>query len=222
MNFSSRRAYAALVLAAGAVACSSGPAVAHPFGEPQTLDLSLQGSQVTLVWQAAADDYTSLAMRLGAVEGPRRMVYRDGAMTPETVDSRDAQRLAESPALADYLLSTVRVAQDGQPCEGRLVTPVDLASGATLTYACPDVVGSVEVTAAPLVDLHPAYTTLATGPGGATHVFSADSSAHTFDAEVGGPTLARSALTLGAVATAGTTLAGGWWVLRRRARAGRA
>ena len=69
----------------------------------------------------------------------------DSPMTPETVDSRDAQRLAESPALVDYLLSTIQVAQSGEACEGHLVSPVDLASGAELTFACPEVVESVEV-----------------------------------------------------------------------------
>lgn len=206
-----------LLLASFLTGAFAAPAAAHPFGDPQTLELSVEGHEVEVVWQAAPDDYTSLALRLGAVDGPRRMVFKEGAMVPETVDARDAELLGSSPRLGEYLLSTVRVAQREETCEGVLTSAAELAaSGATLVFTCPEVVEEVEVTAAPLVDLHPAYTTLATGPGGATHVFTADDPSHVFSLEPAGATLREGGVTLAALSGGAAVLGLGTWAWRRR------
>lgn len=223
----SRSLAALALLGAGVVVtllAPAPPATAHPFGDPQTLEVVVEGNAVRATWQAAPDDYTSLALKLGAVDGPRRMVFTDGAMVPETVDADDAQRLAESPALAQYLLQTVRVSQGTTSCEGQLEEPVALVdAGATLVFTCPEVVEEVEVESTLLLDLHPAYTTLATGPAGATHVFTGEEPTHTFALEPEGATLRDSGVTLAAVGGVGgaaVLLGLAAWAWRRRARTG--
>ncbi|NPC98088.1 hypothetical protein [Nocardioides sp. zg-DK7169] len=178
------RAVLPALLVIGAPLAGTAPAAAHPFGDPQQLSVEASAQGVEITWRAAEDDLTSLALRLDVLAGPRAYVLRGGAMVPETSDADDARLLAESPRLAGYLLSRleVGVGEDGvTPCEGALVSAEDLATrGARLAFTCPGTTApdAVTVRARLLTDLHAAYRTLATGPGGATAVFSAEADTH--------------------------------------------
>ena len=186
------------------------PAAAHPFGDPQTLEIKPAAEGVSVRWEAAADDLTSLALRLDVLDGPRSYVFRDGAMIPQKTQDGDAELLAQAPELEAYLLSRIEVLAGETACTGALAPVEDLpADGALLEFSCPDAPGEVEVRARMLTDLHAAYRTLATGPGGQTHIFSVDSESNVFgleDAVVDGPTAAQGGLTLIAWACAGAAL----------------
>lgn len=187
------------------------PAAAHPFGDPQTLEIEPAADGVSVRWQAAADDLTSLALRLDVLDGPRSYVYRDGAMVPQKSEDADAERLAQAPELEAYLLSRIEVLAGETACTGALAPVEDLpADGALLKFSCPDSPGEVEVRARMLTDLHAAYRTLATGPAGQTHIYSVDSASNVFDLESevpdDGPTAAQGGLTLIAWACAGFAL----------------
>lgn len=183
----------------------AGTAAAHPFGEPQQVHLATTDDPTTvrLTWSAAPDDYTALAMATGVVSGQRRMVFTDGASVPEQVDAADADALAQAPALADYLLPRLVVRQAGEECSGALLPVDDLtADGAVLEFTCPRRVSVVEVEVRTLVDLHPAYRTLARTEGDATAVLTLDAPSHTFRlGEEGGSDLAGEGRRL--VVTAG-------------------
>lgn len=217
---------ALLTLSFGGLVGAAAPAQAHPFGDPQQLDVTATDAGVAVHWRAADDDLTSLALRLDVLDGPRSQVYRDGALVPERTESADAELLSASPRLEDYLLARVEVLAAGTPCAGSLVSADDLAQrGAFLEYDCPvadEALDAVTVRARLLTDLHAAYRTLATGPGGATHVFTVSSETHEFglgDAVPDGPTTAGSGVALVAWAGAGASaLALTSLVLRRRRR----
>ena len=71
-----------------------------------------------------------------------------------------------------------------------------------------------------LLDLHPAYQAMARGPGGQSHVFSQESTRHTFAASGTGEA-ARAGWQLAGYGTAGIALlAGAGWWLRRRSTGG--
>lgn len=153
------------------------PAQAHPFGDPQTIEVESAPSEPATVrvrWRAGgADDLTLLGVELGAIPADRVMM--DGAVWYE---DGDADLLAASPAFGDYLLDRVQVDDGATPCEGD-VTALDLlGAGATLTFRCPAPVTTATVTVQTLLDLHPAYRALATGPGGQRAVYDKDATSH--------------------------------------------
>ncbi|WP_110240820.1 hypothetical protein [Nocardioides gilvus] len=204
------------------------PSGAHPFGDPQQLEItpadSDSSTQFDVTWKAADDDLTSLALRLDVLGGPRATVFKDGAEVPSYVDEADAEKLAASPLLEAYLLSRIELSRGDEECQGELVDTDDLAaSGARLTYSCASPTSDgvpLTVRAELLTDLHAAYSTMATGPGGATHVFTSDAPTHEFGLEeAGGPTAAESGFELLAWAGAGSVLlAGGAVAVQRRKR----
>lgn len=217
---------AVLVLgAAGALAMVT-PAEAHPFGDPQTVEISSTGDEVRVRWRAGgADDLTLLAVELGAL--PAARVLMDGAIWYE---DGDADALAASPAFTDYLLDRITVAAGRARCRGEVADLDLLGAGAALAFACPGRVDVATVEVRTLLDLHPAYRTMATGPDGQRAVYDAEGTSHDWTLD-GGPTtsaagsaasadLGRSAAlqlsTVGAVALA-TVMAGLLW-LRRRGR----
>ena len=151
---------------------------AHPFGDPQTLEVGRDGSDPSVVhvnWKVgAADDLTLLGIHLEVL--PEDRVMLDGAIS---YDAADAALVAESPEVADYALDHVVVSAGGQECEGAVDAIGDLTTeGADLTFTCAGPVDGVSVEVTTLTDLHPAYRTLATGPDGQHAVYGSDSTTH--------------------------------------------
>ncbi|BCB90896.1 hypothetical protein [Phytohabitans suffuscus] len=214
---------ACVAAAAGVVAPA--PAAAHPFGDPQTVAISLDAARPEVVrvrWKVGGlDDLTVLGVALGVLPSDR--VLLDGAVFYE--DS-DAAAVGPSPRFADYLRERITVTSDGRECAGAVAPPTDLArDGAAVDYACPGAVGVVDVAVRMLTDLDPAYQTLATGPGGARAVYTFDAYTHEWrlgdavPAAGGGAGTGRgAALQIGAVVGALLLLAAAAAVLARRRR----
>jgi hypothetical protein len=200
------------------------PARAHPFGDPQTVDLAAGGDDsVQVRWKVGmADDLTWLAVRLG--ELPEDRVMLDGAVRYE---ASDAQALAASPDLDDYLLEHIRVTAGGDACAGSVLNKQNLGvDGVTLAFRCGRPIDRATVSVTMLTDLHPAYRTMASGPNGQRFAYSSDQPSHdwTFNTVAAGSAttsnLGRSATVqmssvVGIVAAAGTGIV---WLRRRRRR----
>jgi len=192
-------------------------AQAHPFGDPQTVEISAEDDVVRVRWRfGGADDLTLLAISLGLL--PESRVMLDGAVFPEEAD---IGVLAEADVFSDYLLDRIRVTG----CRGAVESTDDLATeGAVVAYACAAPVESAEVTVRMLTDLHPAYRTMAVGPQGQRAVYDADEEVHEWAlgdaAAESAPDLGRSAaVQLGA--TSGIVLAAaaaGLLLVRRQRR----
>ncbi|GAA0452405.1 hypothetical protein Ade02nite_00330 [Paractinoplanes deccanensis] len=172
------------------------PAAAHPFGDPQTITVALDPARADVVrirWKAGGlDDLTLLGVSLGVL--PEDRVYLDGAVFYEDAD---ATALGPSSQLSAYLLDRITVADGDEPCAGTVQPPSDLArAGVTVDYACPGPVGKATVGVRTLTDLHPAYQTLATGPGNQRAVYRDGEATHDWvlgDVAAGRPSLGRSA-----------------------------
>lgn len=198
------------------------PAQAHPFGDPQTVELSTDGDNIVQVrWNVGmTDDLTWLAVHLG--ELPEDRIMLDGAVLYET---SDAQALAASPSLDDYLLEHIRVTVDGDPCTGSVLDTQNLGmDGAKLAFSCVHPIDRATVSVTMLTDLHPAYRTMATGPDGQRFAYSSDQPAHdwTFDmgaagnattSDLGRSAVAQMSSVLFIVAATGMGII---WLLRRR------
>ncbi|WP_143043557.1 hypothetical protein [Nonomuraea jiangxiensis] len=153
------RACVPLVAVALAVAPAAA-AAAHPFGPPSTARIRAEGSQVTLAWLPAEDDWVAIGRSVGAFGDPAAGI--DTTLTGE-------QRLARSAAVRDYLLGRIGVAQAGRPCAAEL-EPLErlLAEGARFSFECANPVAEVDVRIAALTDLHEAYRTVLTAETPAT------------------------------------------------------
>ena len=203
------------------------PASAHPFGDPQTLEVSTEGDDVRLRWKVGGtDDLTALTQHLGLLPADR--VLLDGAVLYE---DGDGELLSSSPDFAGYLLDRLRVSTRGVACPGELLPVTDLAAeGAVLSFDCGAGAGQgvdeVELEARTLTDLHPDYRTLATGPDGQRAVYDGEHPEHTWaltGATSTAASPARSAVVqLGSVV--GLVVAGGvgsaFYVRRRGRREG--
>jgi hypothetical protein len=169
------------------------PAGAHPFGDPQTVEVDRADSHVVRVrWRVGmSDDLTYLAMFLGLL--PEDRVMLDGALLE---DESDPALLAGSERLDGYLLQHVVVRAGGEACVGALVDKSDLLqTGATLEFTCPEAVASAQVAVSMLTDLSPDYRTLASGPNGERAVYDDDhvEQTWTFGPQAAGDDLGRSA-----------------------------
>ncbi|MFG2040899.1 hypothetical protein [Dactylosporangium sp. NPDC048998] len=171
-------ALAAIGLAAASVASMPAPAAAHPFGDPQTVAITLDEQRPEVVhvrWRVGGpDDLTLLGVSLGVL--PQDRIMLDGA-----VDSRytDPATIASSERFTAYLLRQITVSAGGRPCAGAVEPPMALdLKGATVDYTCPGPVGTVTVGVRMLTDLNPAYRTLATGPGGQRAVYETGKDSH--------------------------------------------
>jgi len=207
------------------------PAGAHPFGDPQTADVTSTDHGVQVHWQASPDDVTALGVSLGVLESTRAFVFKDGALVPEKTRAADGVELAKAPELATYLLDHVAVRAQGRACTGTL-EPVDdvTTQGATLTFDCGGPVAAADVTLTTLTDLHRAYRTLAVGGDDQRYAYSADADTFTWSfptaaatgegGEVASGSTGRSAaLQLGGVGLGVVVVGGlGYAVVRRRAR----
>ncbi len=185
------RVVLALLLAAGLVLIPAAPAVAHPFGDPQTVAVASDPAHpevVRLRWRVGGtDDLTLLGVSLGILPPDRVML--DGAVF---FRDTDAPAIAAAPAFVSYLLTRITVASGKRACAGTVQPPGDLArTGAAIDYTCPGPVGTATVVVRTLTDLHPAYQTLASGPAGERAVYRSDQDSH--DWVLGDPPAAGSA-----------------------------
>ncbi|MFD0744998.1 hypothetical protein ACFQ1L_26680 [Phytohabitans flavus] len=98
------------------------PARAHPFGDPQTVAISLDQARPEVVrvrWKVGGlDDLTVLGVALGVL--PRDRVMLDGAVFYQ--DS-DAAAVGPSPRFAAYLRERITVTSDGRECAGTVAPP---------------------------------------------------------------------------------------------------
>lgn len=160
-----------LVLLVAAGLLTPTPASAHPFGDPQRIEIADDGEGgVRVTWRVGGtDDLTLLGIELGVL--PEDRVMLDGAVA---YDDADGGALAAAPEFAGYLTERITVTQQGRPCAAAVTVATDVAAdGAELRYTCPAPVDSVTVTSRMLTDLHEAYRTLATGPNGQKAVYDA-------------------------------------------------
>lgn len=151
---------------------------AHPFGDPQTVEVARDGTDPALVhvtWKVgAADDLTLLGIHLGVL--PEDRVLLDGAIQ---YDAADAALVSGAPELEAYLLDHVAVSAAGAECTGSVAAVGDLVDdGADLAFACGSAPASATVEVTTLTDLHPAYRTLATGPDGQHQVYAAGAASY--------------------------------------------
>lgn len=196
------------------------PASAHPFGPPQTAEVSASGDRVLVQWRfGATDDISYLAAALEAL--PPERILLDGVVLYEDGDD---ELLAASSAFAPYVLEHVRATRDGADCTGAVDAVDDLpSSGVVVGFSCPGSTEPVSVTVDMLTDLHPAYRTLATGPAGQKAVYAADTPTHdwslSLEAAPAGSLEASAArqmgLVLGGLGLVLAATIGAWWWRRR-------
>lgn len=215
-------------LVAIALTLPAGPAQAHPFGEPQSADVTSLDDGVRVAWKAAPDDVTMLAIDLGLIDEARTFVFEDGALVPEESEGSDGVVLAEAASFADYLGEHIVVTAGGTPCAGELQPVADVSTeGATVDFDCGGPVTAADVTITMLTDLHASYRTLATGLDDQRHAYSLERTTFTWAfpepgapaGEVAGDDLGASAAwQLGGVGLVVAALGGGggWWLRRRR------
>jgi len=220
------RRCAALTSLAGAAFCLSPTlaADAHPFGEPQSAEISATDDGLRIVWNASPDDLGVLAAWLGVNAGSLTVI-EDGELVPDESTEPPGVRLARASQLSAYLLERIEVRAD-EPCSGTLLPVDDVeATGATLDFDCGGPVPAADVRIATLTDVDEAYRTLASGPFGQGEAYVADTGAVTWalttaDAVAGGDRAngARSAaLQLGGAGVGAAAVAGvGLLLLRRR------
>ncbi|MCO1594030.1 hypothetical protein M8C17_02535 [Micromonospora sp. RHAY321] len=165
-------------MASSLILFAPSPAAAHPFGDPQTVTVSADPQRDGVVhvrWKVGGtDDLTLLGVHLGVL--PQDRVMLDGAVFFEP---SDAVALGPSEQFARYLREQITVTSDGDACAGTVTPPSDLvAAGVTVDYACPGPIGTVAVGVRMLIDLNPAYQTLASGPNGERAVYGSGRYAH--------------------------------------------
>lgn len=223
------RRCAALTSLAGA-ACWLSPTLAadaHPFGEPQSAEISATDTGLRIVWNASPDDLGVLAAWLGVNAGSLTVI-EDGELVSDESSVPPGIQLARAPHLSDYLLERIEVTAD-EPCSGSLLPVDDVeATGVTLDFDCGGPVPAADVRIATLTDVDESYRTLATGPFGQGEAYVSDTGAVTWaltsadaapDADGGDHANgARSAaLQLGGAGVGAAALAGvGMLVIRRR------
>jgi hypothetical protein len=208
-----------------ATLAGAAPASAHPFGNPQTATVAVDGGNpriVRVTWKPGALDDLALLRDFLDLPG-RRSSYRDGL--PNLSESAEAARqLTRAPALTRYLLGRVAVTSGGA-CAGRAL-PIDslAGDGVTLEFTCSAPVTTASVELRTLTDLHPAYRTLATGPGGQRAVYDSDHETHDWavtaaaaaDSGVVASTGRSAALQLSAMGGVLAAVVGAVLVVRRR------
>lgn len=96
-----------------APAAAAAPALAHPFGEPQTIRISATAERVAIRWQAPADDLRMLGGSLGALSDRQVVVVEPGGV-PNPVGQSEVDLLRGSDRLADYLAAHIVVRQSGR------------------------------------------------------------------------------------------------------------
>lgn len=221
---------AALTVAGVVLLSPATAAAAHPFGDPQRVELSPTATGVRVEWSATVDDLAVLASWIGATDGSGSiMVYEDGVLAPDESSELPGTQLAQAPQLADYLRERIEVSVDEVTCAGALLPVDDVeAEGATIDFDCGGPVEAVDVRVATLTDVDENYRTLATGPQGQRHAYAADTGTIRWSLPVTGaapaatespaPRGRSAAIQLGGIGLAGLALAGLGLVVRRRRR----
>jgi hypothetical protein len=190
-------------IGSGAVVTAE-PAQAHPFGDPQTVAISLDPARAEVVrvhWKVGGlDDLTLLGVNLGLL--PQSRVMLDGAAF---FGPADATTIGPSAEFSAYLLRQIKVSTNGRECAGVVDAPKELAKvGVDVVFTCREPVGKADITVRTLTDLNAAYRTLATGPNDDRTVYSIDKD--TYNWSLGTPTAAGQA---GASRTAAGRTSGG-------------
>lgn len=215
------------LLVVGAGHLASEPAAAHPFGAPQTADITSTATGLQVHWRASPDDVTALAVRLGVLEGMRTFVFRDGALVPEESDASDGTMLADSPQFATYLLEHVTATAGGTDCQGAVLPAADVtAQGATVEFDCGGSIREADVRITMLTDLHEAYATMAQGPGEVRQAYSKRTPVHTWEfresaaapASSGGAGVSAALQVGGVLSVLAVGAAGLFWWRRRVGR----
>lgn len=172
---------------------------AHPFGPPLTATLSADGNQVTMQWVAAEDDWVSLGEHVGAFD-----VADADSLT-------GAQLLADSPAVSEYLLEHLAVAQEGTSCPGSIEAIDPLGEGVRLVFECAAPASEVELTVAALTDINESYRTVVSNEGETGSLFTAVTPTQPWDLDGSGsstlPLLIAAGALLAVAAVAGVL----WW-----------
>ncbi|NEE02683.1 hypothetical protein [Phytoactinopolyspora halotolerans] len=216
------RVAALTITAALGVGVAAQPAQAHPFGEPQTVQLSADAEVVTVRWSAPADDLLVLGGVSGALPDRREIVFDVGpTAAPEPVGETDAERLTSSRQVAAYLAERISVRQSGEPCAGKVRLDELVGDGAELTFSCPEPVTVVDIEVATLTDVHEAYRTAAIGDGSTSPgraLYTVDDDVQTWEFGVAatgtGPSITAAAWIGAAIAA----LAGAAWTARAKGR----
>ncbi|GAA1645434.1 hypothetical protein [Actinoplanes couchii] len=201
----------------GAVVTTPDPASAHPFGDPQTVVVSLDDQRPDVVrvkWRVGGpDDLTVLGMSLG-------LIPPDRARADGTVDYRytDPGVVGASREFTGYLLDRITVNDGTTPCAGTVEPVLALAlKGATADFTCGRPVTEATVAVRMLTDLHPAYRTMATGSNGERAVYDRDNDSHVWaltETAGGRDAFLQIAAVLGGI----LLLAAGTWLLRSSRR----
>lgn len=170
MTRSLARVFTGASLIAVALLVDPAPAGAHPLGLPSIARITATGpSEVTIRWNAAADDVSALAHSLG--------VAGTGGLTRE----QDAA-FARSAQLREAVRTKMRVVQVGRPCAPHPNdSPSVITYGLTVAFRCDDAIDVVTVSITLLHDIDTRYRTLAgaTGPTGQINtVFTAAAPEH--------------------------------------------
>ncbi|MEV6375148.1 hypothetical protein [Micromonospora musae] len=176
-----------------AVTAAPVPAAAHPFGDPQTVDVARDEQRPDVVrvrWRVGGpDDLTLLGVSLGLL--PKDRVLSDGNVDYQYTDPGLVGASEKFPA---YLLERITVTAGGQPCVGSVEPPRALArAGATADFTCPGPVDTATVRMRMLTDLNSAYRALATGPNGQREVYDSVQESHDW-VLTGGPAAQRTNL----------------------------
>lgn len=205
---------ATALFAAAAQLTTPAPAAAHPFGPPATARIDVDGTEVTITWQAAEDDWVALGQSLGAFEDP--------AAGPVDTTLTGEQKLARSTQVRRYLTERITVRQAGEPCRSTVLPLEDLLrQGARLTFDCPQPAVEVEIRLDALTDLHTAYRTVLTAAGPMTPdqaLFTSAQTTHRVSLSGDGQTGGGTALAVGtgAALASGVAVSIAWRTLRRR------
>ncbi|KRF11334.1 hypothetical protein ASG90_16365 [Nocardioides sp. Soil797] len=204
-----------------------GPVLAlHPFGDPQTVVITRDEARqdvVHLNWKVGAnDDLTLLGISLGVLPEDRLML--DGAVSYE---AEDAATVSDAEQVETYLRDHLKVSVGENPCTSKVTDVGDLVEdGAQVEFTCSESVDEATVTVTTLTDLHEAYRTLATAPGGQRGVYEKGSDTQTWDlgsfrtgtADQPMGVGSSAALQIGGVLGAVVLLAAGWSLVARRRR----
>lgn len=172
---------------------------AHPFGPPLTATLSADGTQVTLQWVAADDDWVSLGEHVGAFDAP----------DADTLTG--AELLARSPEVSEYLLEHLAVAQDGTSCAGTVDAIDPLGEGVRMVFECATPVSEVELTVAALTDVNESYRTVVSNEGETGTLFTAQTATQPWDFDGGGASTLPLMIGAGVLLVVGAVAGVLWW-----------
>jgi hypothetical protein len=169
-----------------------------------------------------------LARWLGVNAGSL-VVIEDGELVPEESTLPPGVELARAAQLPAYLLERITVTAEGTSCPGSVAPVADVeATGVAVDFDCGGAVASADVGIAMLTDVDENYRTLATGPDGQAHAYTAGTGAHTWTLGAAGSVRASAgssddrarsaAVQLGGASLGAAALTGAGLVVARRRR----